>query len=493
MIENIQKWWSSLSSRERLLVSAGTGVVILSLLFVFLVDPMLERLDLAGRQIAKKQRALSTLAGIATEYKEASSRLAAIEGRMGGGKEGFSLLSFLEETSRLIQVRDRIASMRPQSIPAGGRYKETAVEARFEGIYWQQLLSLLAAVEGAPHLIKVTRFQVKPRYDTPHLLDATLLVSSYDRSNERGIALVLVLLVLTLLAAVILQFDTEARLELREAANFRDSFKAVTLARAGVHASRAVLQHDQQMDLQAGLIFDALTEMWAAPITDYPLGDGILSAVIEDERGKLNVNDLSYQPDPIARRAKIAQFKRLFELVGVDPRLVDAMADWVDADDLSDGSGVESAYYLSLTPPYRPANGPLQTLGDLRLIKGFSDALVRRLSRYLTVYPISPDGWINVNTADPLVIRALHPQITTVLANELVQGRPFRTIQDIDRVGNMEPIAKELRLLSAYGVRSDHFSARITASVNGMTKEAYAVIRRPMKPGTDSVLYLRVE
>ena len=213
------------------------------------------------------------------------------------------------------------------------------------------------------------------------------------------------------------------------------------------------------------------------------MGDGVLSAKIEDERGKLNVNDLSYQPDPLARRAKFSQFKRLFNALHLDPNLVDAMADWVDADDLPNGSGAENIYYLSLKPPYRSRNSPLESLDDLRVVRGFSDVLVKRLSKYLTVYPMSSDGWINLNTAEPEVLQALHPNITTTLALEIIRGRPYHTLQELDRVGNMTPIAAELRLLSAYGVGSDHFSVHISASVNDISKTAYAVIRRPMKAG----------
>jgi general secretion pathway protein K len=68
------------------------------------------------------------------------------------------------------------------------------------------------------------------------------------RSDERGIALLLALLVLTLLVAIILDFDAEARREFRDAAVFRDGLKATTLARAGIQAARAVLRQDSVLE-----------------------------------------------------------------------------------------------------------------------------------------------------------------------------------------------------------------------------------------------------
>ena len=153
------------------------------------------------------------------------------------------------------------------------------------------------------------------------------------RSDDRGIALLLTLLVLTLLVALILEFDAEARREYRDAAAFRDNFKATVLARASVQAARGVLQQDFLKDKQAGQPFDALTDLWAFPITNYAIGDGLLNAKIEDERGKLNLNDLAVSGDPIIKKAKVGRVKRLFELLQINPDLVDAIVDWVDEDD----------------------------------------------------------------------------------------------------------------------------------------------------------------
>jgi general secretion pathway protein K len=151
-----------------------------------------------------------------------------------------------------------------------------------------------------------------------------------QRSDERGIALLLTLLVLTLLVALILEFDAEARREYRDAAAFRDNFKATVLARAAVQAARGTLQQDLVKDRQAGQFFDAPTDLWALPIKDYVIGDGLLTAQIEDERGKLNLNDLAAGGDPLAKKARVQRVKRLFELLQINPDLVDAIVDWVD-------------------------------------------------------------------------------------------------------------------------------------------------------------------
>ncbi len=311
------------------------------------------------------------------------------------------------------------------------------------------------------------------------------------RPDERGVALLLALLVLALLVTLILEFDTESRREYREAAAFRDNFKASMLTRAAVQAARAVLQQDFFRDRQTGVFYDGPMDLWAMPIKNYALGDGLLSAQIEDERGKLNLNDLAVNlGDELQRKTKIFRVKRLFELVQVKPDLVDALIDWVDQDDVPEPAGAESVYYQSQKPPYRAANVPLQSLGDLRLIKGFTPEVVERLTRYVTVYPAEGGAPVNLNTADPMVIQALDPAITQTMAMEIVQGRPYKTRVELDRIGSFQEIGAKLR--TEYDVKSEYFSARLAITVNDATKTALVVFRREANKGDSSVVYLKV-
>ncbi|MCS6284629.1 MAG: type II secretion system minor pseudopilin GspK [Nitrospira sp.] len=315
-----------------------------------------------------------------------------------------------------------------------------------------------------------------------------------QKDDERGVALLLALLVLALLVALILEFDGEARREYRDAAAFRDNFKAQTLTRAAIQAARAVLQQDFIKDKKAGEAYDAPTDLWAMPIKNYAIGDGFLSAQIEDERGKLNLNDLAAAPgDELQKKTKIQRFKRLFELLQLSPDLVDALVDWVDADENQEPAGAESMYYQSQRPAYRAANTPLGGFGDLRLIKGFTPEIVDRLSRYVTLFPAEGSGLVNLNTADLLVIQSLDPAITQTMAAEIAQGRPYKKKEDLDRIGSFQEIGAKLRATqSGYDVKSDYFSARLSINVNDVTKTAWVVLQRDASKGDSTVKYLKV-
>lgn len=181
----MQPWlqrWQALSARERTVLGAGGAVVGLSLLFVLLIDPLLAKSDLLDRQIVKKQRELRELAATAEEYAAKRERLAGLEARMPSPDRPFSLLAFLEEASTQAQIRDRIASMQPQTPTVVQGYQETAVDIRFDGVQLPQLLSLLVAIEQAPFDVQVRHLQIKPKYDNPTSLDATLRILSYAKA-----------------------------------------------------------------------------------------------------------------------------------------------------------------------------------------------------------------------------------------------------------------------------------------------------------------------
>jgi general secretion pathway protein K len=306
-------------------------------------------------------------------------------------------------------------------------------------------------------------------------------------------ALPLVLLVLSLLVTLILGFDADARRELKEAAVFRDGFKAAALTRSGIQTARAMLRRDIALEKQAGRSYDALTDIWAMPISGKVVGDGVLSISIEDERGKLNLNDLARPMDAKLRADTILRFKRLCALIQIGPEIIDAVVDWVDADDVPEKNGAEKLYYESLHPPYRPANMALQTLDELHLVKGMTAEIVHRLARYVTVYPTVSDGWINMNTVDPMVLEVLTPRITPALALAVVQARPFRTMQDVDHVVEFGPVAKELQLTGAYTVESEYFTIRTSVTANEATQNARAVVRRARTDGDTRVIYFQLE
>jgi len=291
--------------------------------------------------------------------------------------------------------------------------------------------------------------------------------------NEKGIALLLVLLVIALLVAMVVEFDYRTRIDLRSAGNLRDGLQATYLAKSGIAAAQAVLKDDQ---LRNPSVTD-LTALWATPVPPLPLGEGAVSVKITDEASKFNINNLVTQTLPHQRRqSAIDQVKALFLMVQVDPNLVDAIVDWVDTDDIPEPAGAEEGYYQNLSKPYHAKNNLMDSLSELHLVKGMTDEVYDKVSPYLTVSTLGA-GQININTADPLVLQALGFDEAAV--KKLMENRPFKAPGDLLNLFKGEEAANVyINNQAMLTVKSDVFSVEAQGRAHDFKKIVHATLRR---------------
>jgi len=182
MMPMLKERWRHLAPRERLIVGIGSVVLLASLLFLLIVDPLLARIDKLERQALRTNKERIELAQLAAEYRAKQARLSQREQRLPPLNGSFSLLAFMEEAATSAQVRDRIVGMQPQQPTVTQGYQETAVDVRLDGVQLPQLLALLVALEQAPYEIQVRHLQIKPKYDNPINLDASLRIVSYAKA-----------------------------------------------------------------------------------------------------------------------------------------------------------------------------------------------------------------------------------------------------------------------------------------------------------------------
>ena len=181
MIEMLKERWQHFSQRERIIVAAGGAVVAAVLLFLVVIDPLMATIDKLDRQARRKAKDSQELVLIAQEYVVKQARVMKLEQRMPIPPAQFSLLAFIEETTTTAQIRDRIVGMQPQAPIVVQGYQETAVDLRLDGVSLPQLLALLVAIEQAPYDVQVHHLQMKPKYDNPANLDATLKIVTYAK------------------------------------------------------------------------------------------------------------------------------------------------------------------------------------------------------------------------------------------------------------------------------------------------------------------------
>lgn len=181
MMQMLKERWQQFSPRERIIVAAGGAMAAAVLVFLLIIDPVMATIDRLDRQAKRKAKDSQELALVAQEYVVKQARIAKLEERMPSPRAQFSLLAFMEEATTAAQIRDRITGMQPQAPIVVQGYQETAVDLRLDGVSLPQLLALLMAIERAPYDVQVHHLQLKPKYDNPVNLDATLKIVTYAK------------------------------------------------------------------------------------------------------------------------------------------------------------------------------------------------------------------------------------------------------------------------------------------------------------------------
>jgi len=101
-------------------------------------------------------------------------------------------------------------------------------------------------------------------------------------------------------------------------------------------------------------------------------------------------------------------------------RVVDAILDWRDADDLKRPNGAEADDYRTAGFKYGPSNAPFETVGELALVMGVTPDIYRRVADSLTVYSRQPG--INTTTASRTVLLAL-PGVSAEVVDDYLERR----------------------------------------------------------------------
>jgi general secretion pathway protein K len=233
---------------------------------------------------------------------------------------------------------------------------------------------------------------------------------------------------------------------------------------------------------------DNLDEDWAKPYPPIPVGDGFVKVITEDENAKININKVVTDAGEVNEQVRDI-LHRLFEITEAEVAILDAIIDWIDPDDEPQPDGAESSYYGSLDPPYACKNGPLDTLSELLMIRGVTDELYGKISKYLTVYS---NGTININTAGKDVLMCLDEGMDEATAQEIINYRtdkPFDGKEELKEVMNNDEVYG--RMSSIIDVKSNAFGVTSVGRVERVEKAIRAVIDRTGK--TITCRYWRTE
>ena len=306
--------------------------------------------------------------------------------------------------------------------------------------------------------------------------------------NQRGFALIITLIVTALLVAVVTEFIREVYVETTLRRSYRDGEQAVLMADSGIVGGVKLLQ-----TVNATQTYTSLNDAWKAKPLHIEDERGVLDVFIDEESGKLNLNAVIPPSGEYTGAYYAGVLNKLLTRLKLSTDLIDPLADWIDENADPHRSGAEAGWYKGLKPPYTPRNAPLQTLEELRLIKGFTSTIYGALRPFITVYsdiPGSPAAPVNINTAPPEILASLDDALSDDLVKRITDRRknePFKTTSDLVKIAGMEQIAT--RLQTRITTKGAVYRLMATSRIGETTRTIEAVVR--VGGGTPEFLYWR--
>ncbi len=333
--------------------------------------------------------------------------------------------------------------------------------------------------------------------------------------NQKGVALIMVLWVVTILSVIALEFCFAMRTEVNITKNYKEEVQLYAMAEGGVHRAIAELIFKQDPTIQqmkkgvTGEEVPSEKKEWMADGRPYTLSfdQGVNEIRIMGEAGKVNINGVSEKTlRNIIGQMDLEETQR--------DTVVDSILDWRDPDDFTRLNGAENDYYQSLKEPYNCKNGNLDSVEELLLIKGVTSELfygrkaIKKeedgsagkssagrigLKDIFSIYSLS--GQVDINCATVPVMRTMLG-IPKDLAQRIVQAREeksFEHQQDLlARVPDLAPFMGEIAGLIAYqstvpyytiesrGKSKDQTSVRglkVIVKIDPTDKKGYRIIQ----------------
>lgn len=204
--------------------------------------------------------------------------------------------------------------------------------------------------------------------------------------TQRGVALIIVLWLVSLLTIMGLSHARNVHIESRLVENQINQVESRALTEAGVY--HAIFQ----------LISASGSTRQYRNLQQVEFESGRVNVSIQDATGlfDLNTGPASIL-EQILEHAGVASSKRL--------ALVDAVLDWRDADDFRHVNGAEKSDYRLAGLSWEPRNARFLAVEELRYVLGMTDEIYKKVSPYLTIH--SSKNMVDINHAPAWLITAL--------------------------------------------------------------------------------------
>jgi len=263
------------------------------------------------------------------------------------------------------------------------------------------------------------------------------------KKSQKGVAIITALLIVAIATTISISISTRLQLDVRRTSNMITTDQAYLYSLLAEEFFLVLLKNeDSRKDfIETPLIESGVIKQIIPVDSDTAV---FIEVEVTDLSGCINLNALTGNKDATTPDAvTVTRLNELFQNNKIPNELTQAITDWIDSDlNNSTPNGAEDGYYMNLSKPYRTANLPLQSISELRLIKGMEDQKTLAAINHLTnngfakkseqFIPASLCAFntnnnanipININTASVEVLKSLQVGIETSQIDDIIKKR----------------------------------------------------------------------
>ena len=222
--------------------------------------------------------------------------------------------------------------------------------------------------------------------------------------KQKGVALILVLWVLSMLMLMAGSFTKTMRRESAGVSHIKANSEAMAQAQAGISLAQAMMLHEDE------------TKRWRVDGSVYEIETDTATMRIRllSETGKIDINSVTQQL--LHQTLLYAPLETQAQL-----ELENAILDWRDDDETTRPFGAEKSEYKSAKLNYAPRNKPFRSLEELQMVKGMNANVFEWMQNLFTVYAAGQTE-VDLNLATRDVLNVL-PEIDVNLLDAYFLAR----------------------------------------------------------------------